>query len=395
MALSLDRLGIYDPKDPLKNRLTDLGPRHFWQYFPPVIQNNYGKWAYHEVLETGILMHVSETGDKIYTVRCGAARFMTVQHVREICDIADQYCDGFVRFTTRNNIEFLVDSVEKLEALKKDLESRKFVSGSYKFPIGGTGAGVTNIVHTQGYIHCHTPATDASSMVKAVSDELFKYFQGMTLPAKVRVSMACCLNMCGAVHCSDIALLGNHRKPPIVDHEVIDKVCEIPLAIAACPVGAISPDKTPEGGKTVKIKKERCMFCGNCYTMCQALPLSDKEGDGVTILAGGKISNRISEPKFSKVVVPWLPNNFPRFSEVVEKVKKILEAYAADANKYERLGDWAERIGWEKFFEKTGLEFTEHLIDDYRLAYDTWRTSTQFKYTAAAWDVSRFAGGIE
>ncbi len=392
MALSLDRLGIFDPKDPLKDRLTDLGPRHFWQYFPPVIQNNYGKWAYHEVLETGVLMHVSETGDKVYTVRCGAARFMTVQHVREICEIADQYCDGFVRFTTRNNIEFLVDSVEKLEVLKKDLESRKFVSGSYKFPIGGTGAGVTNIVHTQGYIHCHTPATDASSMVKAVSDELFKYFQGMTLPAKVRVSMACCLNMCGAVHCSDIALLGNHRKPPIVDHEVIDKVCEIPLAIAACPVGAISPDKTPEGGKTVKIKKERCMFCGNCYTMCQALPLSDKEGDGVTILAGGKISNRISEPKFSKVVVPWLPNNFPRFPEVVETVKKILEVYAADANKYERLGDWAERIGWEKFFEKTGLEFTEHLIDDYRLAYDTWRTSTQFKYTAAAWDVSRAAG---
>ncbi|TYO96503.1 dissimilatory-type sulfite reductase subunit beta [Desulfallas thermosapovorans] len=395
MALSTERLGLYDPKDPLKDRLTDLGPRHFWQYFPPVIQNNYGKWAYHEVLEPGILVHVSETGDKVYTVRCGAARFMTVQHVREICDIADKYCDGYVRFTTRNNIEFLVDSVEKLEALKKDLESRKFVSGSYKFPIGGTGAGVTNIVHTQGYVHCHTPATDASSMVKAVADELFEYFQGMQLPAKVRVSMACCLNMCGAVHCSDIALLGYHRKPPIIDHEVIDKVCEIPLAIAACPVGAISPDKTPEGGKTVKIKQDRCMFCGNCYTMCQALPLSDKEGDGVTILAGGKISNRISQPKFSKVVVPWLPNNFPRFPEVVENVKKILEAYAADANKYERLGDWAERIGWEKFFEKTGLEFTEHLIDDYRLAYDTWRTSTQFKFTDAAWNVSKTAGGIE
>ncbi|SFG88096.1 dissimilatory sulfite reductase beta subunit [Desulfotomaculum arcticum] len=395
MALSLERLGKYDPKDPQKNRLTDLGPRHFWQYFPPVIQNNYGKWAYHDVLEPGVLAHVSETGEKVFTVRCGAARFMTVQHVREICDIADKYCDGFVRFTTRNNIEFLVDSEAKLDALKKDLQGRTFAGGSYKFPIGGTGAGLTNIVHTQGYIHCHTPATDASSMVKAVSDALFEEFQGMNLPAKVRISMACCLNMCGAVHCSDIALLGYHRKPPIIDHEVIDKVCEIPLAIAACPLGAISPDKTPEGGKTVKIKQERCMFCGNCYTMCQALPLSDKEGDGVTILAGGKISNRISMPKFSKVVVPWLPNNFPRFPEVVENVKKIFNAYAQDANKYERLGDWAERIGWEKFFEKTGLEFTEHLIDDYRLAYDTWRTSTQFKYTDAAWNVSKLVGGIE
>ena len=129
--------------------------------------------------------------------------------------------------------------------------------------------------------------------------------------------------------------------------------------------------------------------------MCQALPLSDKDGDGVTVLAGGKISNRISEPKFSKVVVPWLPNNFPRFPEVVDSVKKIVEAYAKDAKKYERLGDWAERIGWERFFEKCGLDFTEHLIDDYRLAYDTWRTSTHFKYTDAAWEVSKAAGGID
>ncbi|MGQ9498317.1 MAG: dissimilatory-type sulfite reductase subunit beta [Desulfotomaculales bacterium] len=395
MALSPTKYGVYNPEKPHENRITDIGPRHFWQYFPPVIQKNYGKWAYHEVLEPGVLVHVSETGDKVYTVRVGGCRFMTVEHLREICDIADKHCDGYVRFTTRNNIEFLVDSLEKVEALKKDLWSRKHVSGSFKFPVGGTGAGVTNIVHTQGYIHCHTPATDASSMVKALMDELFDYFTGMTLPAKVRVSMACCLNMCGAVHCSDIALLGYHRKPPVIDHEVIGNVCEIPLVIAACPLGAISPDKTPDGKKTVKIKEERCMFCGNCYTMCPALPLADKEGDGVVVLAGGKLSNRISEPKFSKVVVPYLPNNFPRFPEVVQTVKKIIEAYAADARKYERLGDWAERIGWEKFFEKCGLPFTEHLIDDYRLAYDTYRTSTQFKYTEAAWAVSKAAGGVD
>jgi sulfite reductase beta subunit len=38
--------------------------------------------------------------------------------------------------------------------------------------IGGTGAGITNIVHTQGWVHCHTPAIDASGPVKAVMDEL-------------------------------------------------------------------------------------------------------------------------------------------------------------------------------------------------------------------------------
>jgi sulfite reductase beta subunit len=372
----------------MENRITDLGPRHFWQYFPPMVQKNYGKWKYHEIIEPGVLVHVAESGDKLFTVRVGGARFMSVENVRELCDIADKHCGGYFRFTTRNNIEFMTDSLDKVQALKKDLAGRKHVTGSFKFPIGGTGAGVTNMVHTQGYIHCHTPATDASAMVKAVMDELFEYFQSMTLPAQVRVSMACCLNMCGAVHCSDIALLGYHRKPPIVDSEVLENVCEIPLVIAACPTAAISPSKTDEGKKTVKIKEERCMFCGNCYTMCMALPLTDKEGDCVTIMAGGKVSNRISPPKFSKVVVAGVPNTHPRYPEAVAVVRQIVDAYAKDAKKYERIGDWAERIGWERFFDKCGIPFTQHLIDDYRLAYDTYRTSTQFKYTDASWAVT-------
>ncbi|MEW6184020.1 MAG: dissimilatory-type sulfite reductase subunit beta [Bacillota bacterium] len=394
MALSQDKFGIYNPEKPRENRITDIGPRHFWQYFPPVIQKNYGKWAYHDILEPGVMVHVAESGDKIFTVRVGAMRLMSVELMREACDIADKYCDGYLRFTTRNNIEFLCTDESKLAALKADLMSRKMQGGSYKFPIGGTGAGITNVVHTQGYIHCHTPATDASSMVKAIMDDLFDYFTGMTLPAKVRVSMACCLNMCGAVHCSDIACLGYHRKPPAIDHQFLSKMCEIPLVVTACPLAAISPATTEDGKKTVKIKEDRCMFCGNCYTMCPALPLSDKTGDGVVILAGGKLSNRISAPKFSKVVVPFCPNNFPRFPEVTANIKKIVEAYAKGAMKYERLGDWAERIGWEKFFEATGLPFTEHLIDDYRLAYDTYRTSTQFKFTDSAWAVSKAADGV-
>ena len=93
---------------------------------------------------------------------------MSVTHVREICEIADKHCGGHLRFTTRNNIEFMVETEAGVEALLADLASRKFAGGSQKFPVGGTGACVSNIVHTQGYAHCHTPATDASGPVKAV-----------------------------------------------------------------------------------------------------------------------------------------------------------------------------------------------------------------------------------
>jgi len=370
----------YDPKNPMVGRITDLGPRYYGDFLPSVIKENKGKWLYHEILEPGILMHVSETGAEVYTIRCGSPRLVTVNYVRDICDIADKHCDGHLRFTTRNNVEFMVDSKEKVEALKATIKGY-----GKKFPIGGTGACVTNIVHTQGWIHCHTPATDASGPVKAVMDDLFEYFGSMKLPAQVRIALACCLNMCGAVHASDIAILGIHRKPPMIDNERVSGVCEIPLAIASCPLGAVKPAKAMVNGeevKSVKVNAERCMFCGNCYTMCPAMPLADPEGDGIAILVGGKVSNSKSAPKFSKLVVPFLPNTTPRWPETVACVRQILVAYAKDAKKYERVGEWAERIGWEKFLEKTGIPFTEKSIDDYRLAYDTWRTTTQFKYTS-------------
>ena len=370
----------YDPTKPMEGRISDLGPPHYEQFFPPVIKANKGKWLWHEIIQPGVLMHKSETGDEVYTVRCGTCRLVSVEYIREVCDIADKHCDGFLRFTTRNNVEFMVDSKEKVQPLLDTLASM-----GNRYPVGGTGAGLTNIVHTQGWVHCHTPATDASGVVKAVMDELFDYFTSMTLPAQVRIALACCLNMCGAVHASDIAILGIHRKPPMIDHSRITGVCELPLAIASCPLGAVKPAKAEVNGKeikTVKVNVERCMFCGNCYTMCPAMPLADPEGDGIAILVGGKVSNRISAPKFSKLVIPFLPNTTPRWPETVQAVKQILEAYAADAKKYERVGEWAERIGWEKFFEKCDIPFTMKSIDDYRLAYDTWRTTTQFKYTS-------------
>jgi len=376
---------LYNPVKPMQNRITDVGPPHFFQFLPPVIQRNHGKWKYHEIVQPGVIKYVSETNEACFSVRCGSARLITTDLIREIAEIAEKYCDGSVRWTTRNNIEFHVETEDQLRALLDDLNGRKFPGGSMKFPVGGTGASVTNIVHTQGWVHCHTPAIDASGVVKAVMDDLYEYFGSHKLPAQVRIALACCLNMCGAVHCSDIAILGVHRKPPLVEDDRITGVCELPLAVASCPLGAIKPvtvdTEAGEKKKTVRVNEEKCMFCGNCYTMCPAMPLADGEGDGVAILVGGKISNRISAPKFSKLVIPFMPNEPPRWDSTVKAVRNIVEVYSANANKYERLGEWAERIGWERFFEKCEIPFTEKSIDDYRLAYDTYHTTTQFKWS--------------
>lgn len=349
---------------------TDFGPPNYQDMLPPIIKRNYGKWLYHEKLKPGVLKHTAESGEELYTIRVGSGRLLSTETLRDICNLADKYCDGHVRFTSRHNIEFLVSDPAKIEPLMAEIQA-------LGWPVGGTGNSITNIVHTQGWLHCHTPATDASGIVKAVMDELYQYFSTDDLPAKLRISLACCLNMCGAVHCSDIAILGVHRTPPKVDHQMLAKVSEIPTVVASCPTGAIRPNPKI---KSVEVNEDRCMYCGNCYTMSPAMNILDPENDGIAIWVGGKVSNARTAPMFSRLAIPYLPNNPPRWPEVVEAVKHIVEIWAENARKGERMGEWIERIGWESFFKLTGIPFTDKHIDDFTFSVPTFRSTTQFRF---------------
>jgi len=355
----------------MAERKTDIGPPHYEQFLPPVIKANYGKWKSHEILEPGVMVHVAESGDKLFTVRAGTPRLLSIQTIRWFADLADKYCDGYLRFTSRNNVEFLLTDESKIAPLRKEL-----VDSGY--PVGGTGNAVSAIVHTQGWVHCHSAASDASGVVKALMDELHPHFVNMDLPAKLRIAFACCLNMCGAVHCSDIAVLGVHRKPPRIDHQELPKICEVPTLVASCPTGAIRP-ATVDGKPSVSVEEQQCMYCGNCYTVCPAMKINNAESDGISIWVGGKVSNARHEPMFSKLAIPYLPNNPPRWPEVVEAVVHLVDVYARHARKHERMGEWIERIGWPRFFRLTGIPFTKYHIDDFTHAGETYKRSVQLK----------------
>lgn len=352
-------------------RITDIGPPHYEKFLPPIIKKNYGKWLYHERIAPGVFVHVAESGDRIWTVRAGSPRLLSVHTLRQIAALADKYSGGHLRFTSRNNIEFLLDNPDNIEPLKRELQEMGL-------PVGGTNNAISNVVHTQGWVHCHSAATDASGIVKCVMDALYDHFTSESLPAKLRVALACCLNMCGAVHCSDIAILGVHRRPPKVNHDNLRKMCEVPTLIASCPTGAIRP-ATVDGRQSVEVIEAQCMYCGNCYTVCPAMPLNNPETDGLSIWVGGKVSNARTAPKFSKLAIPFLPNNPPRWPEVVDAVVNIVNVYAANARKYERMGEWIERIGWPRFFQLTGIPFTRYHIDDFKYAGLTYARSTHIR----------------
>ena len=93
----------YNPDKPMENRISDIGPKKYDEFYPPVIAKNKGTWLYHEYIQPGVYYHVAESGDKVFTVRVGGARLMSTTHIREIAEIAH-----VTEVTVRNRYKELV-----------------------------------------------------------------------------------------------------------------------------------------------------------------------------------------------------------------------------------------------------------------------------------------------
>jgi sulfite reductase beta subunit len=340
------------------------------KFLHPKFAANYGNWKTHDRPRPGVLHHVSNSGDEVWSVRAGTQRQMDHYTIRKLCDIVDKFGEGFCRFTIRSNVEIPVSSEAKVAPLITELEK----SG---FPVGGTGNSVSMISHTQGFLHCDIPGTDASGAVKALMDELIGEFQHEEMPNRVRITTSCCEINCGGQ--GDIAINIQHTKPPKINHDLVANVCERPTVVARCPVAAIRPALV-NGKPSLEVDEKKCICCGACYPPCPPMQINDPEHSKFAIWVGGKNSNARSKPTFHKMVAAGIPNNPPRWPEVGEIVKDILNAYKTDARPWERMADWIDRIGWPRFFEKTGLPFTKYMIDDWRGGRATLNASAHIRF---------------
>jgi len=339
-------------------------------YMHPVMAKNYGKWVFHSHPKPGVLYHRAENGDEIWTVKAGTQRQMDHYTIRKLADIADQFADGYVRFTTRSNIEYMVTDSGKVDGLIKALTDGGF-------PVGGTANSVSMIAHTQGWMHCDIPGTDASGAVKALMDELYGEFIKCEMPNRVKLSTSCCEINCGGQ--ADIAIVIQHTKPPKINHDMVANVCERPTVVARCPVAAIRPALV-NGKPSLEVDEKKCICCGACFPPCPPMQINDPVNSKFAIWVGGKNSNARSKPTFHKLVASGIPNNPPRWPEVSTIVKKILATYKADGRPWERMYDWIDRIGWPAFFEKTGLPFTKYHIDNWRGGRHSLNASAQIRF---------------
>lgn len=332
---------------------------------PSVILENYGKWDTHEIVRPGVIKHIAESGAACHTVRIAMppARVSTATML-DLCGLAEKYSGGYFRITLRNAFEFVDVTPDKIDELINKVEAMGF-------PVGGTKNSMHNIMACPAWIHCNLPATDSPGIAKALGDALIDEFKNQRLPSWLKINIGACANIEEALM-ADIGIIGVHRDQPIILEDKI-KLCERPTVIHSCPTAAISPS-----GDSIKINPEKCIHCGACTMHCEAILTGNPKLDGYAIAVGGKASNTGCGPDLGRVVIPYIPNNPPRWEEAVNIVIQIMEAWKKDAELDERMRDWICRIGWDRFFKKTGILVSMKDVDGYIFGNEFARSDLRF-----------------
>lgn len=334
-------------------------PRPYTNYIPEFLKDSIGKWYSHNYLKSGIMEHVDTSGRRIYTVKAGSTpngRYST-ETMRKITALSRKYSGGTMRFTQGLNMEFVTENLANAEELKSELNA-------LGFPVGGWKNHLWNMSSCAGFFHCALAATDAPSVLQNIANDLQSYFNEEELPAKLTIAVSGCPNSCGGSFLTDISVNGIHTEVPVVTENV--KNCELQGTAFICPVGAIQLKNLPQGEKTIEIRENLCIGCGLCVGACAGIVFrTPEETDGHSIAIGGKASASKYGTTLGRIVVPFLPNEPPHYEKTVSVIRNIVETWKADAKRGERIADWLERIGWEKFFDKTGLPFFRQSMESF------------------------------
>ncbi len=335
-------------------RLKKTVPVPYTRDLPEIVGRNIGHWVGRTYHGAGIIEHISDTGDHLFTVKAGGtsnARFSTAT-LRKFAEIADAKGLGSLRFTRSGSIEILAGSLEQASAVKKAVEG-------IGFHVGGWGATLWAVNSCTSYLTCTTAVVDAPSLTQAIYNHMVPYFTGETpLPAKLRINVAGCPTACGGL-VADIMLAGHYGAAPSFDPDRI-RLClpssakslaqVVPEVQMVCPVNAIESFAKPDGSVGINIIEKKCIGCGRCKDVCDHITW-DPSKIGVSVLIGGKSSNTGVGPTLARVLVPWIPVHPPEYREPVAVVRKIIDVWRAGARPGERVADYVNRVGMKTVFE--------------------------------------------
>ena len=153
-----------DPADRMNKKL----PTPSATQLPELIRRNYGAWVDRKFHDSGIIEHISKTGESLFTIKIGLPpnSRLSSKSLRKIVEVADTHGLKSVRATRGMNLEFLADS---LDIDRKIVEEIKQAG----FPAGGWKNSLWHVTSCTAYLTCTTAVVDAPTVTKVLTDILY------------------------------------------------------------------------------------------------------------------------------------------------------------------------------------------------------------------------------
>ncbi len=147
-----------------------------------------------------------------------------------------------------------------------------------------------------------------------------------------RVSISDCPNACSRPQIADVGLIGSRRP------RVSDAPCE---GCGSC-VQVCREDAVTLGGSGPSVEQGRCLGCGQCIQVCPTGTIQEGE-TGYRVLLGGKLGRH---PRLgTELLRPYAQG------PALELIDRVIAFYMRTSMNGERLGEIAERVGWEEFLK--------------------------------------------
>jgi dissimilatory sulfite reductase (desulfoviridin) alpha/beta subunit len=271
-----------------------------------------------ELKETGFLQQVQPDRFAL-RVRVAAGQ-LTGENLQAIGELAKQYGNGTVHFTSRQSVE-----VPFIKA--RDIQAVKALLHAHGLQPGILGARVRTITACQGAAICKHGNIKTTDL----AHKLTGFTSNKELPHKFKIGITGCFNNCLKAEENDLGIKG------AVQPNWLEQLCTYcGVCAVKCPVAAISVDKQE---KYLTYQHEKCINCGNCVKLCPTKAWTGK--GGFVIYFGGTFGNRIL---IGQRLLPIVLTE----EELLEVVDKALSFYQAYGKKGERFGYLLERLGVEK-----------------------------------------------
>ena len=293
-----------------------------------------------------------------HTIRVNqpAGWFYTSDALRTLCDIWEKRGSGLTNMHgSTGDIIFLGTTTDELEPIFSELTAAGY-------DLGGSGSNVRTPSCCCGKARCEWACYDTMKVCYEITQKYQDELHRPAFPYKWKFKFSGCPNDCVAsIARSDCSLIGTWKDAIQQDNAEVTKYAEGGLNLADDVVGRCPTSCMKWDGAKLTIDNKNCVKCMHCINaMPKALAPGKKRG--LTVLFGSK-APIIQGAQLSSVLIPFLdPEDEEEMEQFHEIIEEIWDVWCEEGKNRERIGEFAQRVGFGNFLEAIGLEPVPEMV---------------------------------